>query len=248
MKNLKKKNIFTEINKKNSVFISNVSQHFGNRVIDTLIHNPLTYIHNNHKENFELNEVGKIITLDLEVLEHVKSYNTKSPLTIITKTMSNQILKILFFGKFKSFYISKLEINKVYRITGKLQFFSNSFQFIHPINIYSENNLKKFEDIEPKYNLSRKKINIKKFRELILFNLEILQKFNFPEEWISKRFMNKDWYSFKKSLLLIHNPNKNISKNEIEILRKRLALRRITSKFFSIPKIKKKKKKETITS
>mgnify|MGYP003325799017 CR=1 FL=1 len=61
----------------------------------------------NHKESFELKEVGKIITLDLEVLEHVKSYNTKSPLTIITKTLSKQILKILFFGKFKSFYISK---------------------------------------------------------------------------------------------------------------------------------------------
>ena len=164
MNNFKKKNIFTEINKKNSVFISNVCIHFGNRVIDTLIHNPLTYIHNNYKESFELKEVGKIITLDLEVLEHVKSFNTKSPLTIITKTLSKQILKILFFGKFKSFYISKLEINKVYRITGKLQFFSNAFQFIHPINIYSKNNLKKFEDIEPKYNLSRKKINIKKFR------------------------------------------------------------------------------------
>ena len=54
MNNFKKKNIFTEINKKNSVFISNVCMHFGNRVIDTLIHNPLTYIHNNHKESFEL--------------------------------------------------------------------------------------------------------------------------------------------------------------------------------------------------
>ena len=245
MNNLKKKNIFTEINKKNSVFISNVCIHFGNRVIDTLIHNPLTYIHNNYKENFELKEVGKIITLDLEVLEHVKSYNTKSPLTIITKTMSNQILKILFFGKFKSFYISKLEINNVYRITGKLHFFSNSFQFIHPINIYSKNNLKKFEDIEPKYNLSRKKINIKKFRELILFSLEILKKFDFPEEWICKKFMDKDWYSFKKSLLLIHNPTKNISKNEIEILRKRLAFDELLANFLVFQKLKKKKKKLT---
>ena len=242
MNNFKKKNIFTEINKKNSVFISNVCMHFGNRVIDTLIHNPLTYIHNNHKESFELKEVGKIITLDLEVLEHVKSYNTKSPLTIITKTLSKQILKILFFGKFKSFYISKLEINKVYRITGKLQFFSNSFQFIHPINIFSKNSLNKFEDIEPKYNLSRKKINIKKFRELILSSLEILQEFNFPEEWISKKFMNKDWYSFKKSLLLIHNPNKNISKNEIEILRKRLAFDELLANFLVFQKLKKKKK------
>ena len=99
MNNLKKKNIFTEINKKISVFIFKCFKHFGNRVIDTLIHNPLTYIHNNYKENFELNEVGKIITLDLEVLEHVKSYNTKSPLTIITKTKSKSNSENSFFRK-----------------------------------------------------------------------------------------------------------------------------------------------------
>ena len=124
---LKKENIFTEFNKKKSIFTLNVSKHFGNRVIDALIHNPLSYIYNNYKESFEISEVGKIITLDLLILEHLKNYNKKSPLTIVTKTKSNQILKVLFFGKFKSFYISKLEINKIYRITGKLQFFSNSF-------------------------------------------------------------------------------------------------------------------------
>ena len=36
---LKKENIFTEINKKKSIFTLNVSKHFGNRVIDALIHN-----------------------------------------------------------------------------------------------------------------------------------------------------------------------------------------------------------------
>ena len=41
---LKKENIFTEINKKKSIFTLNVSKHFGNRVIDALIHNPLSYI------------------------------------------------------------------------------------------------------------------------------------------------------------------------------------------------------------
>ena len=73
--------------------------------------------------------------------------------------------------------------------------------------------------------------------------MEILQKFDFPEEWICKKFMDKDWYSFKKSLLLIHNPNKNISKNEIEILRKRLAFDELLANFLVFQKLKKKKKK-----
>ena len=93
---LKKKNIFTEIDATNTIFLSNVSKHYGNRVIDTLINNPLSYINNNYKESYEINDIGEIITLDVKVLEHLKSYNKKSPLTIITQTKSNQILKILF--------------------------------------------------------------------------------------------------------------------------------------------------------
>ena len=29
--------------------------------------------------NYDINDVGKIITLDIQVLEHIKSYNQKSP-------------------------------------------------------------------------------------------------------------------------------------------------------------------------
>ena len=155
---LKKKNIFSEISKKKSIFLLNVFKHFGDRIIDPLIQNPSSYIDNNYKDSFEITEVGKIITLDLVILEHIVGYNKKSPLIVLTKTKSEQILKILFFGKFKSFYISKLKIKNIYRITGKLQFFSNSFQIIHPINILNEENFKYFENFQPKYNLSRKKI------------------------------------------------------------------------------------------
>ena len=49
----------------------------------------------------------------------------------------------------------------MYRVTGKLQFFSNNYQIIHPISIFNKNNLKSFENIEPLYNLSRKKLTKK---------------------------------------------------------------------------------------
>ena len=62
---LKKKTFSQKLIKKTQYLHSNVSKHFGNRVIDALIHNPLTYIYNNYKESFEIKEVGKIITLDL---------------------------------------------------------------------------------------------------------------------------------------------------------------------------------------
>ena len=95
----KKKNIFSEISKKKSIFLLNVFKHFGSRIIDPLIQNPLSYIDNNYKDSFEITEVGKIITLDLVILEHIVGYNKKSPLIVLTKTKSEQILKIVFFWK-----------------------------------------------------------------------------------------------------------------------------------------------------
>ena len=91
----------------------------------------------------------------------------------------------------------------MYRVTGKLQFFSNNYQIIHPISIFNKNNLKSFENIEPLYNLSRKKINKKKFRELVLFSLTILDNYEFPKEWIIDKFKDKNWLSFKESLKTI---------------------------------------------
>ena len=239
---LKKKNIFSEISKKKSIFLLNVFKHFGDRIIDPLIQNPISYIDNNYKDSFEITEVGNIITLDLVILEHIVGYNNKSPLIILAQTKSKQILKILFFGKFKSFYISKLKIKNIYRITGKLQFFSNSFQIIHPINILNEENFKYFENFQPKYNLSRKKLNEKKFRELILLNLKVLDDYDFPEEWILKKFMDKKWLSFKESLMLLHNPKIIITKDKFENLRKRLAFDELLANLLVFQKLKKKNK------
>ena len=33
--------------------------HFGDRIVDPLIQNPLSYIDNNYKDSFEITEVGK---------------------------------------------------------------------------------------------------------------------------------------------------------------------------------------------
>ena len=125
-----------------------------------------------------------------------------------------------------------------YRVTGKLQYFSNSFQIIHPIEIMKLNENSFFEEIEPQYNLSRKKINKRKFRELILYNLEIFENFDFPQEWISKDYKEKDWPSFKVSIINLHKPTKSLVKGN-EIYRKRLAYDELLANFLVFNKLKK---------
>ncbi len=241
---LTKKNIFSRIlNNNKTIFLTNVENYFGSRIIDTLIQKPTSNLDKNLKEDYNFSDIGNIITLDVFVVEHQKSFNSKSPFKVITKTKANQILNILFFSNFKSFFANKLLKNCNYRITGKLQHFSNSFQIIHPIEIIKLDQNIFFEEIEPQYNLSRKKINKKKFRELILCNLKIFQKFKFPQEWIADDFKEKNWSSFKVSIINLHKPSKSLIK-EFETFRKRLAYDELLANFLVFNKLKKDNNKE----
>ena len=109
------------------------------------------------------------------------------------------------------------------------------------MNILNDTNFNCFENIEPHYNLSRKNINKKKFRKLVLSNLNILEDFKFPNEWIIEKYRNQNWLSLKDSLKLIHNPIKNISKITIKNLRKRLAYDELLANLLVFQKLKKRK-------
>ena len=249
---LKTKNIFSnlEFNKK-TIFISNIENFFGNRIIDTLIHYPKDIINKNLQEIFDKKDENKLITLDLKVIEHKKNYNKRIPYTIICKTKKNQLVNILFFNFYQRFFQNTLLLNKVYRVTGKLMFFSNSFQFIHPPSIIDEFKFSQFEEIEPEYDLSRKKINKKLFRNLVKDNLEIFKKYEFPDEWILKKFKKKEWLSYKESIINLHTPSKDSTIKNCEHIRKRLAFDELLSNFLIFNNLKKsvvKKNYKQITS
>ena len=137
---------------------------------------------------------------------------------------------------------NKLNIGSSYRISGKLYFFSNNFQFIHPHEVITEKDINKFEELEPQYNLARKKINKKYFRKVILESLKIFKNIYLPSEWINKNIIQKNqWDSFKNSLVNLHIPDEN-SKN-FKIYRKRLAYDELLSNFLIFDKLKKNKEK-----
>ena len=236
-----KQNIFHEIKGK-SLQIVSIKNHFGNRNIDILTQRPIKIIKKNLKTQLELTDVNNIITLDLKIFKHIKPFNSKSPYKIIGTNTSGQKINILYFGNFKRFMYNKLNIGSSYRISGKLYFFSNSFQFIHPDEVINEKDINKFEELEPQYNLARKKINKKYFRKVILESLKIFKNIYLPSEWINKNIIQKNqWYSFKNSLVNLHNPDEN-SKN-FKIYRKRLAYDELLSNFLIFDKLKKNKEK-----
>ena len=234
-------NIFNKINSPSqSVFFKNVTLYFGNRIIDILLHFPKGIFFKNLKSNVDPSDIGKIITLDLQIKEHKPNYNKRIPYKIITKTQENQRIDLLFFNSNKKYLLNSFLHDQVIKCTGKLSYFTNQYQLAHPKIVKNNSQEDVFHEFEPIYDLSRKKINKSLFRKLILKKIKYFIEEKFPEEWIEPNFVNEnDWLSFKESIKKIHLTDKK-SIHQYEKLRQRLAYDEILSSFLIFNQIKKK--------
>ena len=241
--------IFNPINYlNNSIFGKKVKLYYGERIIDVLLHFPKNIFNKVRLSNLHTDDIGKIVTIDIKIVKHQKSYNNKAPYKIYAITKNQTNLHLLFFKGKKNYLEMFLKIGEFYKITGKLTFSSNIFQIIHP---KIENNHSRFEiyqENEPVYNLPRKRINKNAFRKLILKNIETFSKSIFPREWINQELLKKKkWSSFGSCIRNIHISNKtNIG--ELEIYRERLAYDEILSSFLIFNKVKHSLKKKQISN
>ena len=140
-----------------SVFSKKINFFFGNRIIDILLNFPKGIYYKNFKDKVSHSDIGELITIDLKITEHKENFNKKIPYKIVTSSKYNQKINILFFNMNKNYISNNFKIANFYRFTGKLGFFSNEFQIIHPKTLSSLNEIENFEEFEPIYELSRKK-------------------------------------------------------------------------------------------
>ena len=242
MKHSKIKNIFSSFvyDRKNQT-ISNITKYHGDRIIDLYITYPTSYVKDNFVEKANLNQLDSIISIDLRVISYVERYNNRSPFKVICEDNYKNKITILFFNLY-SIQIKKfLSISNIYRVTGKIEYKNKTFQIIHPSNVLNQSNISSYESIYPEYNLSRKKINKKIFRNVILNNLPNLEQSVLPDEWIEKKKLNKEkWISFKKAIISIHKPSCIYSTDEINALRRRLAYDELLASYLTFFELKKK--------
>ena len=236
-------NILNQISKieyNNKLFYQKIINTFGERIIDILLIFPNGYtIRHTINRKITEKEINKLCALDVEIISYEPNFNKKSPFIINCKNSFNQYLKIILFNSRQKFIEQKYIIGKKYRITGNIKYHNNFFQIFHPESTYTQDNLEKYEQIEPIYNLSRLKLNKDKFRDLIKKNLNEIKKFNFPDEWIfNEKIKKESWRSFKEAIMEIHCPHMKLTGTELEKIRKRLAFDEILSNFITLSKIK----------
>ena len=242
MKHSKIKNIFSSFlyDRKNQT-ISNITKYHGDRIIDLYINYPTGYVKDNLVQKVSLNQLDNIISIDLKVISYVERYNNRSPFKVICEDNYKNKIIIIFFNLYSTQIKKFLSINNIYRVTGKIEYKNKAFQIIHPSNVLDRSNISSYESIYPEYNLSRKKINKKVFRNIILKNLPNLEQSYLPDEWIEKKKLKSEkWISFKKAIISIHKPSYIYSTDEINALRRRLAYDELLASYLTFFELKKK--------
>ena len=241
MNNLKNKNIFNNFNfLRTNLTIKNITNYFGKRIIDLFTHMPLSINENILVEEIKPIHFEKIISCDLLIIKYEKKYSKKTPFKSLCENKKKQIIELLFFNMNEFQIKNYIKLEKVYRISGKLVYVKNKLQIIHPTGVLNEKDFFYFDKFEPQYDLSRKKINKKIFRKIVKNHIDIFESFNFPEEWILKKFRKKNWNSFKDSLLHLHNPNSLDELTLLEKNRQRLAYDELLASYIIFYELKKK--------
>ena len=153
------------------------------------------------------------------MLKHVPSRFKKQPYRV--HCLCNETpIDIVFFYARHPVVKKNLPEEEIRFVSGKLEYFRNTYQITHPSHIIETTGINEIKNIEPIYSLTAglsQKI-ISKYIEQIIKNIPDLN------EWIDEIYLKKYRFSnWKNSIVKIHNPDKIEDISNQNIYRRRLA-------------------------
>jgi len=202
----------------------------GNRIKDVLFLQPSNVIDRRYSPKIKDAEIGKICTLEIEVVNHEPNSRYKKVYSVMCRDETG-FMYLTFFKPHTKWLESQLPIGEKRIVSGKLEKFGSKLQMSHPDFIEKIENRDKIQTVEAVYpltaGLSRKILSK-------VMNQAITKVPDLPE-WNDVNLIKKrKWLSFKDSLLNVHSPsnledieNNTIAKDRLaydEVLAMQLAL------------------------
>mgnify|MGYP001361699738 FL=1 len=190
-----------------------------NLKVHFLWHLPYNIIKRQKHENIHDAQINTLVTLKIKVLKHVPSRFKKQPYRV--HCLCNETpIDIVFFYARHPVVKKNLPEEEIRFVSGKLEYFRNTYQITHPSHIIETTGINQIKNIEPIYSLTAglsQKI-ISKYIEQIIKNIPNLN------EWIDEFYLKKYRFSnWKNSIVRIHNPDKIEDTSNQNIYRRRLA-------------------------
>ena len=189
------------------------------RKLHFLWHIPNNVIKREHHKNVHDAKVSSLISIKVKIIKHIPSKFKRQPYRI-NCICGDTPIDIVYFYARHPVMRATLPVGKEKIISGKLEYYKNTYQITHPSHVIDSYNSDQIKDIEPVYSLTSglsQRIVIKYLEKI----LQSLPKFN---EWIDNKTLNK--YTFNnwgKSIQAIHNPDNSEDLINNNIYRKRLA-------------------------
>ena len=213
------------------------------KVKDLLWDLPYSIVDRSKITSLDKLEIGKILTIKVNVLKYNFPRIRNLPNTVICGNDSKKI-KIVFFNSFEGYIRKILPLNKTVIISGKINYYKNSYQITNPTYVKPLEQIDEITKIFPKYSLTEGLLE-KNYRKLIT---NIVEKIDDNFEWHENEFLQKNNFkNFKKTLNNLHNPKSNLDVFSNDF--RRLAYDEILSNLLAlysarkVVKIKKKRKK-----
>ena len=213
------------------------------KVKDLLWDLPYSIVDRSKITSLDKLEIGKILTIKVNVLKYNFPRIRNLPNTVICGNDSKKI-KVVFFNSFEGYIRKILPLNKTVIISGKINYYKNSYQITNPTYVKPLEQIDEITKIFPKYSLTEGLLE-KNYRKLIT---NIVEKIDDNFEWHEKEFLQKNNFkSFKKTLNNLHNPKSNLDVFSNDF--RRLAYDEILSNLLAlysarkVVKIRKKRKK-----
>ncbi len=213
------------------------------KVKDLLLDLPYSFIDRSKITSLNELEIGKILTIKVEVLKYNFPRIRNLPNTVICGG-DNKKIKIVFFNSFEGYIRKVLPLNQSVIISGKINFYKNNYQITNPTYIKPANQVEEIAKIFPKYSLTEGLLE-KNYRKLID---NVIEKIDDNFEWHDKKFLqNNSFSSLKTTLNKLHNPKSNLDIFSNDY--RRLAYDEILSNLLTlysarkVIKVKKKRKK-----
>ena len=204
--------------------------------IDLIFNFPYGLIDRTHCPKLNNLEIGKISTIFVKVRKHNFPRIRRLPNIVQCFDETGEI-NIVFFNSRENYIKEILAINSEVIISGKVNFYKNKYQITNPDYVTSINNEEKVTKIMPTYaslkGISNKTIN--KIYENIIKEIP-----DVPEWHRDHIIKNNKWFSFKDSLIQLHNPKKIEDLDKNSLTYERISFDEIFSNLLIFAQIKKK--------
>ncbi|MDD7908699.1 ATP-dependent DNA helicase RecG [Pseudovibrio exalbescens] len=173
------------------------------RIADLLFHLPTSMIDRGLRPGIAGSPEGMIVTLTLHVDQHrAPPRNSRAPYKIFAHDETGSI-ELVFFHARRDYLESVLPIGEQRLVSGKVEWFNDRAQMVHPDYIVTEEDAASLPVIEPVYPLTAG-LSGRMITKAMQMAVKVIPSL---PEWQDASFMDKQGFpSFQEALLSVHHP------------------------------------------